>query len=198
MEFGRKFGCSLDGRLGFDLGKTVITLTLMLAVAGCTRFELESFKAPNLSDAFRGLSVTASTPVGTQGPARAEDLVDAQGNCRDVPMASAAAGVEGSSTDPVTVPANSSQALGGIGLEMTECDVVRRAGAPENMQLGTNERTERTLTLTYIHGTRPGIYSFVAGRLVTIERAPEPPEPTKPVKPAKSAKPKPKPRPAAT
>ena len=113
-------------------------------------------------------------------------------------MASAAAGVEGPATDPVTVPANSSQALGGIALEMTECDVVKRAGAPEKVELGTNERTARSLTLTYIHGTRPGIYGFVAGRLVTIERAPEPPEPAKPVKPAKSAKPKPKPKPAAT
>jgi len=110
-------------------------------------------------------------------------------------MASAAAGVEGPSTDPMTVPANASQALGGIGLQMTECDVVKRAGAPEKMELGTNERTERTLTLTYIRGTRPGIYSFVAGRLVTIERAPEPPAPPKP---AKSAKPKPKLKPAAT
>lgn len=186
---------ALGSRLGINLGRTAVALMLFLTISGCTRFELESFRAPKLSDVFRGQSVSASAPVGTQGPARAEDLVDAQGNCRDVPIASASAGVEGSSTDPVTVPANASQAFGGIGLQMTECDVVKRAGAPEKMELGTNERAERTLTLTYIHGTRPGIYGFVAGRLITIERAPEPPEPPKP---AKSAKPKPKLKPAAT
>ena len=171
---------------------------LGLAIAGCTRFELESFNAPKLSEQIRGSTLTASAPVGTLGPARAEDLVDAQGNCAGAPMASAAAGVEGTSTDPVTVPPNAAQALGGIGLQMTECDVVKRAGAPEKMELGTNQNTDRTLTLTYIHGSRPGIYGFVAGRLVTIERAPEPPEPPKSAKPAKSAKPKPKPKPAAT
>jgi hypothetical protein len=194
MAFGKKRG----GGCVTKLGGAAVALTLWFAIAGCTRFELDSFRAPKLSDAFRGQTVLASTPLGTQGPARAEDMVDAQGNCPDVPMASASAGVEGPSTDPVTVPANAAQALGGIGLQMTECDVVKRAGAPEKMELGTNERTERTLTLTYIHGTRPGIYSFVAGRLVTIERAPEPPQPAKPVKPAKSAKPKPKLKPAAT
>ena len=34
---------------------------------------------------------------------------------------------------------------GGIALEMTECDVVKRAGAPEQVELGTNERGERTV-----------------------------------------------------
>ena len=169
---------------------------LGLAIAGCSRVELESFNVPKLGDQFKLPTMTASAPVGPQAPARVEELVDAQGNCAQAPMASAAAGVEGSNTDPVTVPANA--ALGGIGLAMTECDVVKRAGAPEKMELGTNERTERTLMLTYIHGARPGIYSFVAGRLIAIERAPEPPTPPKPVKPAKTAKPKPKLKPAAT
>ncbi len=63
---------------------------------------------------------------------------------------------------------------GGIALQMTECDVVRRAGAPEQVQIGTNERGERTAVITYIRGSRPGIYHFAAGRLTSIERAPEP------------------------
>jgi hypothetical protein len=69
---------------------------------------------------------------------------------------------------------------------MTECDVVKRAGTPENVQLGTNDRGERAVTLTYSSGPRPGIYRFAAGRLYAIERAAEPPpEPAKPVKPKK-------------
>jgi hypothetical protein len=57
---------------------------------------------------------------------------------------------------------------------MTECDVVRRAGAPEQLQIG-DERGERATVITYIHGPRPGIYRFSAGRLTSIERAPEAP-----------------------
>jgi hypothetical protein len=61
---------------------------------------------------------------------------------------------------------------------------------PEKIQLGTNERNERTLTLTYINGERPGIYFFTSGRLTAMERAPEPPPKPKP--PVRRAKPKPK------
>ena len=82
---------------------------------------------------------------------------------------------------------------GGIGLEMTECDVVHRAGAPDRFEFGTSERGDRTLTLTYIGGPRPGIYRFVAGRLASIERGPEPPAPAKPAKAKKPAPKKPAP-----
>jgi hypothetical protein len=194
MEFGKK----RSKKLGGSFGRTAVVLMAGLAIAGCARFELESFQLPKLSDQVRLPTAAASAPVGQQAPVKPEELVDAQGNCAQAPMASATAGVEGANTDPVTVPANTARALGGIGLAMTECDVVKRAGAPEKMELGTNERSERTLTLSYIQGTRPGIYSFVAGRLVAIERAPEPPAPPKPVKPAKTAKPKPKAKPPAT
>ena len=111
-------------------------------------------------------------------PVTAADLVSSEGQCDG--------GAGQAAAEPVA---------GGIALQMTECDVVKRAGAPEKMELGTNELSERKLTLTYVHGTRPGIYGFVAGRLVTIERAPEPPAPSKPTK---SAKPKPKLKPAPT
>jgi hypothetical protein len=72
---------------------------------------------------------------------------------------------------------------------MTECDVVRRAGAVEKIDVGANERGERTVTLTYLHGPSPGIYRFTGGRLASIERAPGlPPAPAKqkatPKKPA--------------
>jgi hypothetical protein len=128
-----------------------------------------------------------------QGPVKPEDLVDSAGNCAATPMASAGPAAEAGSTDPVTVPPTAALAASGIGLGMTECDVVRRAGAPDNIEQGTNERAERAITLTYLRGLRPGIYTFAAGRLVTIARAPEPPAPPKPVRPAKPAKPKPKP-----
>jgi hypothetical protein len=70
---------------------------------------------------------------------------------------------------------------GGIALQMTECDVVRRAGAPEKIEYPPN-RFERAVMLTYIRGPRPGIYNFLGGRLVAIDRAPEPPAAPKPAK----------------
>lgn len=79
-----------------------------------------------------------------------------------------------------------------VALEMSECDVVKRAGAPTRVEIGANERNERTATLTYMGGPRPGIYAFVEGRLKSMERGPEPP-PQVAKKPAKQpAKPKPR------
>jgi len=78
--------------------------------------------------------------------------------------------------------------LGGISLQMTECQVVRRAGAAEKFELGANERGERSLVLTYVRGPWPGIYHFAGGRLVSIDRAPEPPPAEKPQKATGSAK----------
>jgi hypothetical protein len=80
------------------------------------------------------------------------------------------------------------QGARGIGLEMSECDVVRFAGPPANVQISANERGERTVTLTYLSGERPGIYNFVSGRLKTMERVAEPQAPAKANRKSKSAK----------
>ncbi len=76
----------------------------------------------------------------------------------------------------------------GIALDMTECDVVRIAGVTDRVELAANERNQRSLVLTYVNGPRPGVYRFVGGRLVSIERGPEPPAPAKPAKPKKKPK----------
>ena len=73
-------------------------------------------------------------------------------------------------------------------MRMTECDVVRRAGPTEKVDLGANERGERSLVLTYLRGPLPGIYRFTGGRLLSIERAPAPPPPEKPQKATNSGK----------
>jgi hypothetical protein len=71
----------------------------------------------------------------------------------------------------------SPQVVGGISLGMSECDAVRRAGQPNNVSIGAGEKGERKVVLTYLTGTRPGIYTFDSGRLKVIDRAPEPPAP---------------------
>jgi hypothetical protein len=108
-------------------------------------------------------------------PVTASDLVSADGQCL-----------------PTAPELSSDRAPGGIALQMTECDVVRRAGPVEKFEIGLNERGDRAVMLTYQHGPSPGIYRFAGGRLVSIERAPAPPAaPPKP--PQKATKPDKKP-----
>lgn len=63
-------------------------------------------------------------------------------------------------------------ATSSIALEMTECEVARRVGSPDKVELGSGLRGERVLTLTYSRGERPRIYRFAAGRLIGIEILP--------------------------
>jgi hypothetical protein len=79
---------------------------------------------------------------------------------------------------------------GGIGLGMTECQAVQRAGSPNNIGISAGEKGERKVVLTYLSGPWPGIYTFNDGRLKVIERAPEQPKPAKAAPKKKPAKPK--------
>ena len=62
---------------------------------------------------------------------------------------------------------------GTVALGHTECDVVRGIGAPDNVSLSNNPRGDRVAVVNYSRGQRAGIYTFTAGRLTSIERAPE-------------------------
>jgi hypothetical protein len=130
-----------------------------------------AFEAPSGGASTRG--PLSSRPVGP------EDLLTADGSCPSAsPVVAATDGAAGA-------PADAAPPAGGnIALDMSECEVVRRAGAPERFEIG-NEGGERTAVLTYVRGARPGIYRFVGGRLVTVERTPEAPAPAKQQRPAK-------------
>jgi hypothetical protein len=80
----------------------------------------------------------------------------------------------------------------GIALAMTECQVVSVAGYTDRVEIGANERGERTVTLTYLTGERPGIYRFRAGRLVSMDRVAEPPVAKKPQRATRAAKSQPR------
>ena len=114
-----------------------------------------------------------------------EDFAGADGRCAGSGIAVPAAGPEEGEVTPK--PEAPPAMTAGVGLGMSECEVISRAGQADDFQLGTSERGERALTLTYLRGSRPGIYRFHSGRMVSIERGPAPPEPPK------VAKPKPKP-----
>jgi hypothetical protein len=163
-----------------------------LALGACSMPDMDTFRAPDTS-IFAPRSV-AVAKASVQRPVTAEDMVDGEGRCASAaPMV--APNADPSAPQTMSVPLVPS----GIALEMTECDVVKRAGAPERTNIGTNERGERTTTLTYMRGEKPGIYYFAGGRLTSMERVGEPPAPPKPAKPAKAkSKPKPKPKPQPT
>ena len=140
--------------------------------AGWFSKPLPVFNAPNWNSSTR-IAPLSSRPVGP------EDLLTADGSCpSNSPVAAATDGT-------ASAPADAAPPSGGnVALDMSECDVVRRAGAPERFEIGS-EGGARTATLTYLRGERPGIYRFVGGRLVSVERAPEAPAPAKPQRPAK-------------
>ena len=75
---------------------------------------------------------------------------------------------------------------------MTECQVVRRAGQPQKVDIGAGAGGNRTVIITYLTGNWPGIYHFASGRLKEIDQAPQPPASpkAKKVKKKKPAKPK--------
>ncbi|HEY6259404.1 MAG TPA: hypothetical protein VIY51_26795 [Xanthobacteraceae bacterium] len=147
--------------------RLVAVAVLAPGVVACSTPDFSNINVlPNFGSLsrFESLSV-ASAPTTTElRPVTADDLVGPQGQC-------AHAG------------ADTGAAQGGIALQMTECEVVKRAGTPENIEVGTTERGERAVTLTYNSGSRPGIYHFAGGRLHDIDRLEQAPEPAKPKKP---------------
>lgn len=161
------------------LMREMAAIAAALALGACS-VDWDTFKAPD-SSIFAPRSVAALRDSKTRA-ITPEDLVDAEGRCGGA-LASAA---PDASTGSPAAAADAPQVPGGIAPEMSECEVVKRIGPPERVTLGTNERSERTATLTYLQGMRPGIYHFTSGRLTLMERAPEPPP--RPARPAPKKK----------
>jgi hypothetical protein len=102
-------------------------------------------------------------------PITAADLVGPEGQC-----GGGAPGQASGFSDP-TAAGGAPPATGGIALQMTECDVARRAGPVEKIDFGADDAGQRSVVMTYLGGPWPGVYRFAGGRLVSIERAPGPP-----------------------
>lgn len=133
--------------------RSSLTGILALTGAACSSITLPNINLNPLATRLELNPMSDREPL-SPGPAPASELVDAEGRC--------------------PAPSTEGPMLGGIALGMTECEVVRRAGAPSRVEIGANEHGERTVMLTYLAGERAGMYRFVSGRLVTMERTPEP------------------------
>ena len=77
-----------------------------------------------------------------------------------------------------TATMSASPVLGGIALGMTECQVVRRAGTPSNVTIGSAGKGQRKVVLSYLGGEWPGVYHFQSGRLKIIDALPQQSKPT--------------------
>jgi hypothetical protein len=156
--------------------KILAAVVLLAAAAGgCGGTSLSDVASVNLVPKVTSIArpdwmtYSGSKEEFTLRPVTAADLVTEAGQC-----AATAAEAQTPSEDGMQQQ-QPQLASGGIALQMTECDVVRRAGAPEQLQIGADERGERSVVITYVRGPRPGIYRFTAGRLASIERAPDAP-----------------------
>jgi hypothetical protein len=122
-----------------------------------------------------------------RGPVTPADLVDANGGC--APLAAPAATPESSNQPSGPAPDASALLGAGVGLGMTECEVVYRAGAPSSVELGSKPNGDRTAALRFNGGPRPGLYRFEAGRLTEMDRVEVPAPPPQPAAKKKPAKP---------
>jgi hypothetical protein len=129
-------------------------------------------------------------PLSPNKPVTAEDLVSAEGYCPGMAPPGGPADAN-AATDGAAGPVPST--TGTVALGHAECDVVRGIGAPASVNLSSNPRGDRVAVVTYLQGQRAGIYTFTAGRLTSIERAPG-----AVVEQPKTTKSKPKKKPAAT
>jgi hypothetical protein len=120
----------------------------------------------------------------TLQPVGPTDLVDASGSCAGGDIAVTGTPSEQAS-DPQATPAAAAPApRGAVALEMTECEVVRAAGRPAEVQVSADQGGERAVTMIYATPERP-IYRFVAGRLKVVERGAQPPPEPPAKKPAR-------------
>jgi hypothetical protein len=128
-----------------------------VAASGCSVMpDMSEFRLPNRNSFLPSSTAAYVGPVSKTGPVGAADLVDGQGSC-------SGGGTEATAGVPR-----------GVGLEMTECEVVRALGPPQSAQIGDEGNGVRSSVLTYRSGDRPGVYRFSAGRLKTIEQGDEP------------------------
>jgi hypothetical protein len=150
-----------------------VTMVAAVSIGGCSAMpDVSEFRLPNKNTFVPTSTAAYVGPVSKSGPVNPTDLVDAQGGCAGQAQA------QGS-------PEATAATTRSVGLEMTECDVVRALGPPQSANVGAENGT-RTAVLTYRSGDRPGVYQFFGGRLKSIEQGDEPAPAAKPAKKPKT------------
>lgn len=164
------------------LTRGAIALAAVLVLSACATPDTTQ-PAAKVSDVFATpeWAKSAATRSGAQRAITQNDLLNPDGSCAFTAEA-ATDGVAPTSADSALAGQGPLPVVqGGVGLGMTECQVVQRTGAPDTFNIGA-EGTERITTVTVMRGGSPGLYRFRGGRLVSIERVdvPAPPRTAKP------------------
>jgi hypothetical protein len=171
--------------------RAVVALVVTGVLSGCSNVDWDTSQLFRkqfdlFGHATGGYSYADMEEARLERPIGPNDLIGANGSC----LAAVAAPAQPSNqaASPAAAPEVPSALGEGVGLGMSECDIVHRAGQPTNIQLGTNPNGDRTAVLTFQSGPRPGIYRFERGRLVEMDEVAEPAPP--PVAKKKVGKPK--------
>lgn len=168
-----------------QLTALVVLAPMMVGCGGLSDFSLkdqEWFARP--SKIFKsGNSSIETPPLSASRDVTPNDLISSDGQCSGGPVTGAPADANAfTEGQPGSPPAPS---LAPVALGHTECDVARAVGvAPDNVNLSNNPRGDRVALITWLHGPRPGAYTFTSGRLTAIERVDAPAS----EKPARAAK----------
>jgi len=190
-------------------GTAVAVAAVGIVLTGCSidadYFTVPDFKKPQLTFTRPDWNFAAKDDYRDR-PVEATDLVGPDGRCpgdavaapivaeppQAAPIATRAlyftAGPQADRPEPIPQtlgtppPTTGVPIVRGVALGMTECEVVHTIGVSDHLEVSANERGQRAVMITYLRGERPGIYRFVGGRLVSIERTPAPPTPPKPDK----------------
>jgi hypothetical protein len=174
-----------------------------VALAGCSADTGQAWFVKPFDISGRSAGYSFSELSETKKDQRAitpNDLVNGNGSC-PAPVAAAAPApapapaAAGGPTSPAAMPGGDASSLvvdGGVGLGMSECDVVSRAGQPSSVQIGSTPGGDRTAVLTFDSGPRAGIYRFLRGELIEMGAVATPAPPPqvakkKPAKPKKAA-----------
>ena len=128
----------------------------------------------------RNVSIDAP-PLNPNTPVPADDLVSAEGACPGMAAPGGPSDANALTNGPAGAPAPSQGRLGGA----RPYRMRRRARHRRARQRQPLEQSARRAeaVVTWLRGSRAGIYTFNAGRLSTVERAPEPAAPPRAAKP---------------
>jgi hypothetical protein len=177
----------------------VLLCAAAAAVAGCAQTEdfmsgvkEKTFSAPSklfsmkLPDWGQRNEAGDNFDLGPKGPVAANDLISRDGHCAPAAEPKPAPQAAAPAPKPVAAPpsdrlepggpAPTPQAapmMGGVALGMSECAVARRLGTPSNVSISAGPKGKRRVVLTYMQGERPGLYSFLSGRLIQMDATPQ-------------------------
>jgi hypothetical protein len=145
----------------------------VFAVAGCTGENKVKLWDPHSPPEWAVSSIEKDTPVARVGSIR--DVIDSDGRCMGAGISAM------KDQDQRNLPGRMPSPTAII-FDMTECEVVKRIGPPDRIDIGVNARGERATGLTYANAERAGLYRFRSGRLYSIERLAEPRVESKPAR----------------